>query len=223
MTITKTIAIAAAFLASFILGGCAKTTNAPANNSAPANSATTNSSGPAKATDSTTPTPANTATGDNSDAEKTIYTDITAKKCKTTDSNEEEQWIVQLCDGVGGYKLEVTEADIRQTVNVVAPNGKKSELNFQANVDFGFSALGEKAEWRVEKKDGKPVPYAMIVRLNANNADNPDKNTSYLVVSKIGPDKSCITDVVKPMAKQNEEARKLADAAPSRPCKTQNE
>ena len=223
MTNMKSIAIASALLASFILGGCAKTTNAPANNAAPATNTTANGAEPAKASDSTTPTPANNSVGDNSDSEKTIYTDITTNKCKTTDSNEEEQWIVQLCDGVGGYKLEVTEADIRQTVNVVAPNGKKSELNFQANVAVGFSALGDKAEWRVEKKNGKPVPYAMIVRLNASDPEKADKNTSYLVVSKIGPDKSCITDVVKPMAKQNEEARRLADAAPSKPCRTSNE
>ncbi len=219
----KLLFSAAAIVSALILVGCSKTTNAPANNTAPAASPTANTSGPAKATDSTTPAANNESSNTSSDADKTIYSDITTNKCKTTDSNEEEQWIVQLCDGVGGYKLEVTEADIRQTVNVVAPNGKKSELNFQANVDPAFSALGDKAEWRVEKKDGKPVPYALIVRLNAAKTEEPGKSTSYLVVSKIGPDKSCITDVVKPMAKQNEEARKLADAAASKPCKTPNE
>lgn len=148
-----------------------------------------------------------------------IYTDITDKGCKTTDKNEQEEWMTQICNGVGGYKLEVFEGDLRSSINVVAPNGKKSELEFQ-QVSGAFSTLGDKAEWHVEKKDGKDVPTALIVRFNASKAEDETKSDSYLIVSKISPEKSCITDVVKPSANANEEARKLAESAATKPCKT---
>lgn len=150
---------------------------------------------------------------------ESVYTDIASSKCKTIEKNEEEGWIVQMCDGVAGYKLEVSEGDLRATVNVISPSGKKSELGFQQNVSGAFSTLGEKAEWRMTKKDGKSVPFALIVRLNASKGDDGTKNDSFLVVSKIDGDKSCITDVVKPIANANEEARKLADNSAKKPCK----
>lgn len=159
-------------------------------------------------------------TNTNSEKVESVYTDLASNKCKTIDSNEEEGWITQMCDGIGGYKLEVFEADIRQSINVIAPNGKKSELDFQANVAQSFSVLGEKAEWRVDKKDGKTVPIALIVRFNASNPNDETKSTSYLVVSKINGNSACVTDVIKPSANANEEARKAADNAAKRPCKT---
>jgi len=148
---------------------------------------------------------------------ETVYVDLTGSKCKTTDKNEDEGWSVQRCEGVGGYKLEVTDGDDRQTVSVIAPGGKISDLNFQANVSVGFSSIGEKAEWRVKKNDGKITPIAMIIRLNATKGDGA-KTDSYLVVSKITADESCITDIVKPIANANEEARKLADTSAKKPC-----
>ncbi len=212
----KIIYFFALFVAISFLVGCpsaANVQNSPAANAA--SNQTGSGSAPNKNTVSTEekPKPADTAA-----KIETVYVDLTGNKCKTTDSNEEEGWSVQLCEGVGGYKLEVTDGDLRQTINVIAPNGKKSELDFQANVSGAFSAIGDKAEWRVEKKDGKVVPIAMIVRLNANDKKDETKTNSYLVVSKITPERSCITDVVKPIANANEEARKLADSSANKPC-----
>lgn len=201
------------------VSGCSRVSNTTANTAGEANS----NSAAARSDSGTNPAPA-AANADNtkvsSDRFESIYTDIAAKKCKTTSQNEAEGWIIQMCDGVGGYKLEVYEDDIRQSMNVVPPGGKKSELDFQANVSNAFSEFGEKAEWRVEKKDGKPVPFAMIVRFIASDKKDQTETTSYLVVAKIGAEKSCITDVVRPSSEQNEEARKLADAAPGKPCKS---
>lgn len=167
--------------------------------------------------------PINSTPAVSGDKIESIYTDLGEKKCKTTDSNEEEAWIVQECPGVGGYKLEVTEGDLRQTLNLINPNGKIKELDFQQNVSGSFSTLGEKAEWRVKKSDGKEKPFALIVRFNVSeNPDKPEKNTSYLVVVKISGESSCITDVVKPMAEANQKARDLADASEKKPCKSGN-
>lgn len=147
---------------------------------------------------------------------KSTYTSLETAKCKTTESNDEEGGsYIGECPGVGGFKLELTEGDLRQTINVIAPNKKKFELDF-SRVSGAFSTVGEKAEWRL--KDDKP--FALIVRFNASDAEDSTKNTSYLIVSKISESSACITDVVKPGAGQNEEAQKLADAASTKSCKS---
>jgi hypothetical protein len=106
------------------------------------------------------------------------------------------------------------EGDIRQTLNLITPGRKKFELNFW-NFFGSFSSIGEKIEWRVTR--GKPT--ALIARYNVSDPVDSRKSVSYLIVSKIGPDAACVTDVVPPGPKQNEEARRLADVSPDRPCK----
>lgn len=155
----------------------------------------------------------------NSETIESFYTDLSASKCKTTESNEEEGWIVQECPGVGGFKLEVSEGDLRQTINVISPSGKRSELEFWSNVSSGFSTIGEKAEWRVLKTGNKVAPFALITRYNVSeNPEKPEKTTSYLVVTKITPDSSCIVEIIKPIPNANDKARVSADSASNKPC-----
>jgi hypothetical protein len=220
MKINKTVLLLTVTVAVSFLVGCQS-------NAIVVNTSTTNSNSNQTAKSGETIKPAtpteNKANTSNAPAtsEKVepVYTDLTDKNCKTTAKNEQEEWMTQICGGVGGYKLEVFEGDLRVSINVVAPNGKKSELDFQ-QVSGAFSTLGDKAEWQVEKKDGKDVPTALIVRFNASKGDDDSKTDSFLIVSKISPEKSCITDVVKPTANANEEARKLAENAAAKPCKT---
>lgn len=115
----------------------------------------------------------------------------------------------------------MTEGDLRQSIDVVAPNKKIFELDLTGNVSTAFSSVGEKAEWRVTGGKGKTVtPTALIIRYNASeNADDSTKLTSYLVVAKITKTEICVTDVVKPGANANEQARKLADLSTAKPCK----
>jgi hypothetical protein len=108
------------------------------------------------------------------------------------------------------------EDDLRQTINVIAPNKKETELNLWLTVSSGFSSIGEKVEWRMKGK----VPVAFITRYNVSgNPEDSSKITSYLVVVKLSRTKSCITDIVEPSKTQNLEAQKLADAAATKPCK----
>lgn len=152
---------------------------------------------------------------------ESIYTDLASEKCKTLESNPDEGGSYRgECVGVSGYKLEVLEGDLRQTINVVKPDGKKSELELWNKVSSGFSALGDKAEWRVVRKGEDVKPFALIVRYNASeNHEKPEQTTSYLVIVKIAKDSACVTDVVKPGKNQNEKARELADASAKKPCK----
>ena len=166
--------------------------------------------------DSANPTP----TVEDKNKTESIYTDLAAEKCKTIESNPDEGGsYIGECKGVGGFKLEVVEGDIRQTINVIFPNGKKSELDFWSKVSSAFSSVGEKAEWRVLDGGKDEKSYGLIIRYNASeNSEKPEKTTSYLVVTKITKDAACITDIVKPSKDQNLTARKLADEAANKPC-----
>lgn len=151
---------------------------------------------------------------------ESIYTDLTAEKCKTLESNPDEGGSYRgVCAGAGGYKLEVLEGDLRQSINVIAPDGEKFELDFWTKVSGGFSSVGEKAEWRVTKTGKTVKPVALIVRYNVSEKpEKPEQTTSYLVVTKITGKTACITDVVKPSAEANKKARQLADSSANKTC-----
>jgi hypothetical protein len=150
-----------------------------------------------------------------------VYTNLSGPTCKTLEENADEGWAKGRCKGTAGYMLEWEDADARQTLNVIDPNGKSFPLDLSATVSGGFSSLGDKAEWRVQQEGKKTIPVALIVRFNVSeDPDKPEKTTSYLTVSKITGNAVCVTDVVEPGSKANEQARELADAAASKPCKT---
>lgn len=143
-----------------------------------------------------------------------IYTSLTTEGCKTLESDEEGTgWYRGLCKGTGGYSLELTEGDLRQSLIVIAPNKKRFDLNFM-RVSPRFSSIGEKAEWRMKGK----TPVALIVRYRFSSEEDETKSVSYLIVTKLSGKESCITDIVKASKTQNAEAQKLADAAATRPC-----
>jgi hypothetical protein len=144
-----------------------------------------------------------------------VYTSTKTGACKTIRSSSEGTGsYIGECPGVGGYKIRLIEGDIRQTIDIVTPAKKKFELNFW-NIYSSFSSIGEKVEWRTKRG----VPVALIARYNVADPEGRKPSTSYLLISKIGRSGACVTDVVPPGAKQNEEARILADAAGDKPCK----
>ena len=146
---------------------------------------------------------------------KSVYTSTKTNACRTIESTSESAGsYIGECAGVGGYKVQLLEGDIRQTLNIITPSRKKFELNFW-NFYGGFSSIGEKIEWRTRSA----VPVALIARFNVAGTDETQKSKSYLMVSKIGAKMSCVTDVVEASPNQNVKARELADAAASKPCK----
>jgi hypothetical protein len=148
-------------------------------------------------------------------ANSSQYTDL--DKCKLLEANEQQEWSRELCKGLGGYELERSEGDLRQSITVILPNKKDFPLEFW-NISAGFSTLGNKAEWRGAILKGKFVPSAIIVRFNVSeNPEDSSKITSYLIVAKLGP-KPCITHKILGSKVQNLEARAAADVAIKTPC-----
>jgi ribosomal protein S6E (S10) len=150
---------------------------------------------------------------------QSVYTDL-GKNCRTLERDDEAaSYLLQQCEGVGGYKLLVNSGDDRQGISVVRPDGSKHELLFWQIGGGGFSSVGEKAEWRVKKIRGKLVPVALIVRFNlSTDPSDSSKITSYLTVTKITPRQVCRVGEIKPGPNANEEARRAADSSAAKPC-----
>jgi hypothetical protein len=151
---------------------------------------------------------------------ESVYTNLDGKQCRTLKSAPSGAGsYVGQCPGIAGYTLLVEEDDVRQNITVVTPRGQKHSLNLWEVISPAFSNVGQKAEWRVNKAAGKPVPVALIVRFSASeDAANPEKKTSYLGVAKITSREICVTNKILPGAKANEEARRAADEAANKPC-----
>lgn len=62
---------------------------------------------------------------------ESVYTRLDEKNCKMIEqSNEGGGWFRSECAGVGEFKLEVTESDLRQSINIISPSGEKFALDF---------------------------------------------------------------------------------------------
>lgn len=146
-----------------------------------------------------------------------IYQSLMGKHCKHT-SIVDSGYGFDFCKGVGGYNLELTDADQRTSIKLIAPDKKIFNLEFEAQNSLKMSRLEQKIEWRVVREGRKIVPIALITRFEVLESREPIKTVSYLMVSKITKDSACLTDIVKPSAAANEEARKLADASANKPC-----
>ena len=139
------------------------------------------------------------------------FTSIDPAKCQLLEENVEEGgWSRRLCPGPSGYKLELTDSDLRQDIIVIPADGERTELGLTEIVANGaFNALGKTAEWRGTDAAG---PTALIVRLGvAADPEGRRPDISNLVVVRLRPS-ACIVAVVPPEPGQNEAARTIADA-----------
>ncbi len=151
---------------------------------------------------------------------RSVYTPLGDKDCRKIKSAEAgDDGYEGRCPGIAGYKLLLSEGDLRQNITVITPQGKQHSLDLWSVVSGGFSSVGPKAEWRLASQKGKSVPVALILRYNASeDSESPNKTTSYLAVAKITPTEICVTDKISPGPKANEDARRAADAASTKPC-----
>jgi hypothetical protein len=147
-----------------------------------------------------------------------VYTNLSGSQCRQV-SVTEPSGSVSRCAGFGKYKLLVLEDDLRVSVNVITPTGKTFPLNYWQVITSNFSSLGNKAEWRLSKKQGKVTPFALIIRVNAFEfPQEPQKSRSYLAVAKITPNIICVVDKIPPSSNQNKLASQAADNSSKKPC-----
>jgi hypothetical protein len=134
--------------------------------------------------------------------------------CRTIERNDDEGgWSVQACSGVAGYRLRVTEGDLRQNVIVELPGrGERSLALAEATGSGGFSSIGPRAEWRGTGAGRAFRPDALILRYDVvEDPERPERPTSYLLTVSLANRRPCITAKVPPGPAQNTQARAIAD------------
>lgn len=99
-------------------------------------------------------------------AATSLYSDLYGKNCRAVDSDAGSGASTRLCRGVAGYHLLVHEANGQTSVDIVTPKNSVWPLEYWEVVTPGLSSVGRMAEWRMEVRNGKPVPVALLVRLD---------------------------------------------------------
>jgi hypothetical protein len=151
---------------------------------------------------------------------RSVYTSLGTKQCRVikTVKAENDDFSAR-CPGLAGYKLILSEGDLRQNISVVTPKGAEHSLELWTIVSSGFSTVGPRVEWRVASQKGKSIPVALIIRFNASeDPESRNKLTSYLAVAKITSTEICVTHKILPGTKANQDARLAADSATTKPC-----
>ena len=147
------------------------------------------------------------------------YSPIDEASCTTLFVDQHGISSTQRCPAFGSWGVIVQEGDLRQSITLER-DGKAWPLDFWRTVSPAWSYLGKVIEWRHER--GNPGnPVAMIVRLDVSeNPVEPDRTTSYLVVSRIGESAVCVVGRIAPQkdGSQNLKAREMADFAAALPC-----
>jgi len=155
-------------------------------------------------------------------AVESIHTDLSAGSCaKEIDKNDPNETPYLSCPGVAGYTLILRRVDAgRQSIDVVDTAKRVLPLNYQDFITRHMSTLDGRVEWRVATKDGKPVPIALIVRVQAReDNDQPEKVTdAYIAVAKITPNETCVTDRIVAGTQSEADVRSRADSAQERLC-----
>lgn len=204
---------------------CAACGAAPASDTARADSASVDRAAavsvplPAQQTAAAASAPADSA----SEQEiRSVRTSLREGSCKVVSVEEEGEGVVERCAGTAGYGLILLEGDARMSLTIVSPDGREHPLDLWTTVTGGFSHLGEEAEWRVRGEGAAAVPVALIVLLKASEHDDATgemRPASYRVIAKVTPVEACVTHRL-PGSTPDADARRLADAAASAPCRT---
>jgi len=145
------------------------------------------------------------------------FTTNPLNKCRLVEKNEEEAgYYRHHCPGVGGFSYELVESDLRQSLVIIGPGGRRDDVSLtSATGSGGFSTIGATFDWR--GLAGAP-PRSLTVRFNVN--EDPEATVparSYLVVIRLAAP-ACPVGVVPPGPGQNDKARALADRDPPPAC-----
>lgn len=149
-----------------------------------------------------------------------IYTPLSGPQCRVVKRHQETGATVSRCPGVGGYSLLVLDDDSRNSITVVSPDQKEHPLDYWSVVTRSFSSLGPRAEWRVVRRNGKPEPLALIVRVEFTDQQDPDKpvKKSVLAVATITAQQTCVTNKIPAAQNANAQAREAADNSRGKSC-----
>ena len=144
---------------------------------------------------------------------ESVYTKLDLDACKSIEENDlGGTWI---CEGWGGYPVEFSEGDIRQSL-FIGHLGDWAQKNHWES--FGpFNHVGGTIEWLVDGKKAKAAISRFIIENSNPETGEPDKASQgqVLVIFKVGQKgegEACTVGYVDARAnpEPNEMARKVA-------------
>jgi hypothetical protein len=150
-----------------------------------------------------------------------LYTDLYGKNCKTLEQDPGSGASTRQCAGVGGFSLLVHEARAQTSVDIVTPRGAVYPLEYWEVVTPGLSRVGRKAEWRVEQRNGKLAPTALLVRLDTGNPviEGPREAAGAIITAaRIAADGACVVYQGDAAPKTADSTARSALLDPARKC-----
>src|SRR5262245_32525382 len=140
------------------------------------------------------------------------YTQLDLSKCRHKPGREVEDYGSWRCEGYGGNFVFVSAGDQRTYISY---GPKLAETVAAGETLAAFNSEGKTIEWRIERKGGKPVPFATILRWNTTVMQDNGSTVpgQVLVVTRLGPGGVCHVGYVDGRANPNanELAVQLAD------------
>ncbi len=153
---------------------------------------------------------------------ESVHTPLSPSSCeKKIDESDPDSTPYLLCPGAGGFTLKVRSVGSgRKSADVVDAAQQAHPLNLQEVITRSMLNLTGDAEWRVASRDGKQVPLALILQVQAReNSEDPETVTNtYTAIVKLSPDSVCVTDRIPAGSKTPEQILTIADAAETRAC-----
>jgi hypothetical protein len=137
-----------------------------------------------------------------------VYTTFNSKQCQHTRGRDVEDYGSWRCAGHAGIEVRLSAGDQRMQVSF----GRSAAREPAARQTFpAFNSVYEgTVEWRLEPQpNGKPRPFATILRWNVKQDDDERISTGrVLVVTRLSPGGVCHVGYVD--ARANPNANKLA-------------
>ncbi len=138
----------------------------------------------------------------NTDTVERAYTPLDLSKCSHKRGRQLEDYGSWRCAGYGGNLVFVSAGDQRTYISY---GPKPADTVASGETLAAFNSAGKTIEWRIERKNGKPVPFATILRWNTTvPQDNGDLvRGQVLVVTRLGPGGVCHVGYVDGRANPN--------------------
>jgi hypothetical protein len=142
---------------------------------------------------------------------KSLYTTIELKDCQVVKKGDDgAAW---LCGGIEGYPVYVAEGDLRTFVSVgKAPEKRRAATQTLKAFNSLFKKGSKRAilEWRIVRRNGRPVPFATIQRYYTSRGA---LRGEVLVVTRVTEDEECHVAYIDALANPNAIAlaRSVAD------------
>jgi hypothetical protein len=148
-----------------------------------------------------------------------IGTELTGKDCTPATAPEDEG--ARICKGVQGYSLLVKGDETKPDIFLIAPNGKRSPIEYWDKDDPRYRGMRNSVLWVVVHEPKTTV--AIDFSLNVEPRQDYTQFEGYDVIARVSPGPVCIVGSVPPSSTAAGDSVGIATSPTGRPCLGLNE